>query len=290
LSSANNAIQAARFGLVTLPNDWASDNFSYSTLAYTYTLTGPLNWLSITGGQYNLSSFDPSEYAGNAQTTFIGYSFAQDATQTFPNAGLGAYLQAKAPNGQFRAAGGFQGATNLDGGTITASGIAHGNVLGWGNLQWTPTFNGLGDGIYSLLFYEQPFIPGVSNSSTGISFSASQAFADKWGALLRVNNATGSDIPIRSSVAVGGVRNNPFDRNPADQAGLALGWNRTNREFIGILPGGVRVGEWVSEIYYRYTLVKATNLTPDLQVFWNPALKPSAGVGTVFTLRATLSF
>jgi hypothetical protein len=207
LSSANNAIQAERFGLVTLPSDWASDNFSYSILAYTHTLTVPLNWLSITGGQYNLFSFDPSEFAGNAQTTFISYSFAQDATQTFPNAGLGAYLQAKAPNGQFRAAGGFQGATNLDGGTITASGIAHGNVLGWGNLQWTPTFDGLGDGIYSLLFYEQPFIAGVST-----------------------------------------VR------------------------------------------YYKYTLVKATNLTPDVQVFWNPAQKPSAGVGAVFTLRTTLSF
>src|SRR5262249_19291703 len=105
-SGTNNAIQAERVGLITLPNDWASDNFSWSTITYTHTLPGSLSWLSITGGQYNLFSVDPSEYAGNAQTTFISYSFAQDATQTFPNAGLGAYLQAKAPNGQFRAAGG----------------------------------------------------------------------------------------------------------------------------------------------------------------------------------------
>jgi hypothetical protein len=289
-SNTDNAIQAQRLGLITLANDWAVDNFSYSTLAYTHTLPGALSWLSITAGQYNLFSFDPSEYAGNAQTTFISYSFAQDATQTFPNAGLGAFLQAKAPNGQFRAAGGFQGATNLDGGTITSSGIAPEKVLGWGNLQWTPTFNGLGDGIYSLLVYEAPFIPGVSNSSTGISFSASQAFTSKWGAFLRVNNATGSDISIRTSANIGGVRNNPFDRNPADQAGLAVGWNRTNEEFVGMLPGGVRVGEWVSEIYYKYTLIKAVSLTPDVQVFWNPALKPSAGPGAVLALRTTLSF
>jgi porin len=289
-SGTNTGIQAERLGLITLPNDWASDNFSWSTIAYTHTLPGSLNWLSITGGQYNLFSFDPSEYAGNAQTTFISYSFAQDATQTFPNAGLGAYLQAKAPNGQFRAAGGFQGATDLSGSMITTSGIAHGNVLGWGNLQWTPTINGLGDGIYSLLVYEQPSIPNVSNSSTGISFSASQALTDKWGAFLRVNNATGSDIPIATSVDFGGVRNNPFDRNPLDQAGLAFGWNKTNQDFVGVLPGGVRAGEWVSEIYYRYTLVKALSLTPDAQVFWNPALRPSDGPGAVFTLRATVSF
>ena len=54
-----------------------------------------MNWLSFTVGQYNLFSFDPNTYAGNAQTTFIGYDFAQDATQTFPNAGLGTYLTAK---------------------------------------------------------------------------------------------------------------------------------------------------------------------------------------------------
>jgi hypothetical protein len=289
-SGTNNAIQAKRFGLITLPNDWGSDNFSWSTISYTHALPGALSWLSITGGQYNLFGFDPSEYAGNAQTTFIGYSFAQDVTQAFPNAGLGAYLQAKAPNEQFRAAGGFQGATNLDGGTITASGIAGGKVLGWGNLQWTPTFTGLGDGIYSRLVYEQPLIPMVSSSSTGISFSASQAFTGKWGAFLRVNNATGSDIAIRTSADIGGIRNNPFDRNPEDQVGLALGWNQTNQEFVGILSGGVRVGEWVSEIYYRYTLTKAVSLTPGVQVFWNPALKPSAGPGAVFTLRATVSF
>jgi Carbohydrate-selective porin, OprB family len=289
-SSTNTGIQAERLGLITFPNDWTSDNFSWSTIAYTHTLPGSLNWLSVTGGQYDLFSFDPSQYAGNAQTTFISYSFAQDATQTFPNAGLGAYLQAKAPNGQFRAAGGFQGATNLDGSIITTSDIAHGNILGWGNLQWTPTFNGFGDGIYSLLVYEQPFIQNVSNSSTGISFSASQALTEKWGTFLRVNNATGSDIAVVTSVNGGGVRNDPFGRNPLDQAGLALGWNKTNQNFVGMLPGGVRFGEWVSEVYYRYTLVKALSLTPDVQVFWNPALTPSAEPGAVFTLRATVSF
>jgi len=53
---------------------------------------------------------------------------------------------------------------------------------------------------------------------------------------------------------------------------------------------GAREGEWASEIYYRYTVVKPLSLTPDMQVFWNPALKPSAGPGAVFILRATLSF
>jgi len=92
-NSANTSIQASRLGLITFPNDWTSDNFSWSTVAYTHTLPDSMSWLSITLGQYNLFTFDPNTYAGNAQTTFIGYDFAQDATQTFPNAGLGAISQ-----------------------------------------------------------------------------------------------------------------------------------------------------------------------------------------------------
>jgi hypothetical protein len=111
--------------------------------------------LSVTVGEYNLYDFDPSEYAANAQTHFISYSFAQDATQTFPNAGLGGYVGVKAPNGQFNFAGGVQGATDLNGGKLTTKGFNTGKLVRWGNFQWTPTIPDVGDGIYSLLVYER---------------------------------------------------------------------------------------------------------------------------------------
>src|SRR5262249_14872221 len=122
-SKADSGRQAAELGIITFANDWVRDNFSWSKLAYTHTLPGALNWLSFTCGQYNLFAFDPNSYAGNAQTTFISYSFAQTATQTFPNAGLGAYVQAKGPRGLLAIAGGVQGATDLNGGTLTTDGF-----------------------------------------------------------------------------------------------------------------------------------------------------------------------
>jgi len=290
-SSANTESQAARLGLITFPSNWLSDGYSWYTLAYSHTLPGDMNWLSFTGGQYNLYTFDPSEYAGNAQTGFIGYSFAQDATQTFPNAGLGGYAQAKfGEGGQFQFAGGFQGATDLSGRAISVQGYQNGELLYWGNAQWTPNCPGWGQGIYSLLAYHQPFIPMISDSSTGISFSASQEITEKWGAFLRVNNATGNDLAVRTSIAFGGVRNDPFGHNPGDQAGLGVAWNRTNHNNVGVLPGGVRDGEWTSELYYRYTVFKGMSLTPDVQIFFNPALAPQGGAAAVFTLRSTLSF
>lgn len=280
--------QAAHLHLISFANDWTQDDFYWSTVAYTHTLPGSMNWLSFTVGQYNLFSFDPNEYAANAQTSFISYSFAQDATQTFPNAGFGGYASVKTPDGRFNFAGGVQGGTDLDGGVLTTNGFDHCRLVDWGNAQWTPTVSGLGDGIYSLLIYEQPFVPMVSHSSTGVSLSISQELTDRYGTFLRVNNATGPGIPIRTSYAGGAVWNNPIERNPADQAGLALGWDKTNHQAVGTT--GVRDGEWVAELFYKATIFKGMNLTPDVQMFWNPGLTLNAGPVAVFTLRTTVSF
>jgi len=280
---------AARLGLISFANDWPDDDFAIYTLAYTHTLPAGWSWLSVTVGQYNLFSFDPNQYAANAQNSFISYSFAQDGTETFPYAGFGGYGQVKTPDGQFSFAGGVQGGTDPNGGTLTASGFRHRRLVRWGNAQWTPTIDGLGNGIYSLLLYEQPSVPFVASHSTGISFSASQELTNRYGAFLRINNATGSDLAIRTSYAAGSVWNDPLVRNGNDQLGLAVGWDKTNREALGSLAE-VRSGEWVTEVFYRANIFKGMHITTDVQAFWNPALAPSAGPVAVFTLRTTVSF
>jgi Carbohydrate-selective porin, OprB family len=288
-SKTDTGNQAARLGLITFPNASVSDNFSWDTLAYTHTFPGTINWLSLTLGQYNLFDFDPNEYAGNEQTNFISYPFLQDATATFPNAGLGSYVTAKIGS-QFSFSAGFQGATTLSGRAISQHGFETGKYVPWANLQWTPTFFGYGIGIYSLLIYDQPFIEGVSSHSTGFSVSLSQQLSAEWAGFLRANSANGADTPIRTSIGAGGIRNDPFRINPTDQAGLAIAWNETNHNNVGQLPGGTRGGEWVTELYYNYTVFKWVNVTPDGQVFLNPALDRSRGTSAVFTLRTTLSF
>ena len=295
-SRFNTGDQTARMGLITFPNDWTNDNLSVSTLAYTHTMPGSMSWLSVTAGQYNLFKFDPNAYAANAQTSFIGYSFAQDATQTFPNAGFGGYATASTPDDQFHISGGSQSAANLAGDSLRSDG----RYANWGNFQWTPKIDGLGAGVYSILVYKQPFIHNISSHSTGISFSASQELTEKWGAFVRVNTASGSDLDIRHSIAAGGVMNDPFHRNPTDRVGVALAYDVTNAHAIGVEPNGSfehetlfagpRNHEWVSEVFYNYTVSKAIWITPDAQVFWNPALAPSRDAEAVFTVRTTLFF
>ncbi len=287
-SKQDTATQATRLGLINFANDWTRDNFAWSQVTYEHKLPGNLSWLSFTVGQYNLFTFDPNQYAANAQTSFINYSFAQDATQTFPNAGLGAYGQVKTPDGQFNFAGGVQGATDLNGGRLTTQGFDQGKLVNWGNAQWTPKFEGFGAGIYSLLVYDQPLVPFVSGHSVGTSFSMSQELSEKYGVFLRLNNATGADIPIRRSYAWGGVWNNPIGRNKSDQLGVAAGWNKTNHDLTGY--AGTRDGEWVSEVFYKATIFKGMHITPDVQVFWTPALASKGGPEAVFTVRTTVSF
>ena len=82
--------------------------------------------------------------------------------------------------------------------------------------------------------------------------------------------------------------NNPIRRNRSDQLGFAVGWNKTNHSFTG--NTGVRDGEWVTELFYKATIFKGMHITPDIQVFWDPALAPHASPEAVFTVRTTVTF
>ena len=196
----------------------------------------------------------------------------------------------KTPDSQFALSGGFQGATDLSGRQISADGVRTGKYTYWGNFQWTPTTFSIGKGIYSILYYEQPVVPDAPVSSKGISFSASQEIGDKWGAFVRISNASGAGSPIMSSIAYGGVLNDPFARNPLDQVGLAFAWNKVNYAANGVTSAEARPSELVSEVYYAYTVFKGLQITPDVQLFLHPALAPNTATAAVFTIRSTLFF
>ena len=85
-------------------------------------------WLSATIGQYSFGTWDANQYAGNAQTNFVNYALAQNATQNYVSGDLGAYAEATAPAADLLFAGGFQGATNFDGSTITTRSLAQGKL------------------------------------------------------------------------------------------------------------------------------------------------------------------
>ena len=275
-----------RAGLLTPPADWGANSTDFAQLTYTYTLPGDWNWLSATFGQYSFNLYDVNQYAGNGQANFMNYALAQNATQTYVSADLGAYLQAAAPARNLTFAGGFQGATNLTGSTISPRGLAEGKDAWFLAAQWTPKL--LAGGSYGLLWYAQPALPEEQlSSSRGVSFNAVQNVDAEWGVFLRANAATGTIGAIAASIAWGAIRNDPFAHDPLDQAGLGIAWNKTN---LAAFEEPVRHAEWVVDAYYNYTIFKGLQLSPDIQFYAAPALAPGSGPEAVFTLRVTATF
>ena len=281
-TQATTNSRQARMGLITPPNDWGDDSYQFSQITYTHSFPG--NWLALAVGQYSLGQYDGNQYAGDAQANFINYALAQNATQTYANAGTGTYVQI-APTSALQFAGGVQSATDVFGRSVTINGF-HDGLLAWFmTAQWTPTF--LAGGTYSILYYTQPAVPLQPSASQGVSFSAAQNLTARYGIFIRASNASGEAIPIETSVAFGGIVNDPFGRHRLDQAGLGIAWDKTNKAAVG---SPSREAEWVAELYYSYTVFKPLHLTPDVQVYCNPALAPDTSFAVAFTLRATFNF
>jgi hypothetical protein len=266
---ANTGSRQASMGMITPPNDWSANSYQYAQITYTYNFPG--NWLAVAVGQYSFAQYDSNEYAGDAQTNFINYALAQNATQTYANAGTGAYVQVT-PNSHLQFAGGAQNATDITGQALTANGWHDGQIASFLTAQWTPAF--LAGGSYGVIVYHQPSVPLQPGASQGVSFSAAQNLTAKYGVFVRVNNASGEAIPIETSVAFGGVANDPFGRDRLDQAGIGLAWNKANQAALGSPP---RRSEFVAELYYNFRVFKGWHITPDVQVYANPVLAPDHG-------------
>ena len=69
--------------------------------------------------------------------------------------------------------------------------------------------------------------------------------------------------------------------------GLGIFWDKTNLKAVA---QPARNEEWGAELYYSCTIFKGLRLTPDVQLYFDPALKPGAGPSAIFTIRITALF
>jgi carbohydrate-selective porin OprB len=110
----------------------------------------------------------------------------------------------------------------------------------------------------------------------------------KLGLFLRANTASGNAISVSSSVSGGAVFNDPLGRARFDRIGVALAWNQMNTAFhAGTF---VRPSETMAELYWSWSLFRRILLTPDIQIYLQPALAPTDYVAAVISLRITQLF
>lgn len=260
-------------GVAVPINDYPENSNSFDRFSATYAL----DRLSLTIGQFPIYAFDGGRYNSNQQINFNNYSLAQDATQLYPVAGLGAYLTFT-PTDMWSFAVGAQDATNLSGHTITTSGFDQKKVNGFAYASYKPKY-----GQYNLLVYYQPSVDAQPEDTWGWSFNALRNFG-KIGVFMAANGTTARLQNVQQSYAVGTVYNNPFGRNTSDQIGLAYALNKLNTEMTE------RSVESVFEIYYDFSITKYFVLTPDFQFYLNPGNDDSKRIAAAATLRVTASF
>lgn len=279
-SAETGATLGTRLGMLSPPSNTATDTNIVETLTYTQVLPG--DRVQVTAGQFDLNGFDNNRYANDEQTGFINNTLSWNASSTYSQAGLGAYVQVTPVPGLALAAGG-QNAGNVSGTSVELGSVGTGPWAWFAYAQWTPHFAGLGSAQYSLLYYEQPSVPAQPGRTTGWSLNMVQDLDDTWGLFARVNASTGSVAEIERSVALGVVANDPLGRDPDDQAGIGLAWNRTN---AAAFPGQeLRGSETALEAYWNLTVGQAFQVGPDIQVVFDPARDPGSGPRAVVALR-----
>ena len=138
------------------------------------------------------------------------------------------------------------------------------------------------------MVYNQPWVKEQQQTTNGWSLNLSQDFGEKLSLFARINGVSGNIADFKNSYVIGGVYNNPLDRNPLDQIGLAAAYNKINKKAAG--TDTKHDYETVLEAYWAWGISKWMTLTPDIQFYINPALNTKSDYASVYTLRATVFF
>lgn len=274
-------------GVVNDINDYNNNAYYFDQLSYTHQFPGVLSPLSVTIGQFPMYNFDGSAYDANQQINFVNFALSQNASSTYPTASLGGYVTL-APNDEWSFSVGMQDANNVSGSQIETSTFHRKQYTSFVSVSYTPTIEGMGEGQYSIMLYNQPWTIDQPETSNGWSINLSQALNDKLTIFGRINGSTGDVAAISQSYVLGGVVNNPFNRNALDQFGFATAINKVNKNVNG---ANSRPVETVLEGYYSVGVSNFLILTPDVQFYINPAQnEDNKHNATVVSMRATLMF
>lgn len=278
---------ALNSGFVTPINDYPGKQNEFSELYYTYQLGGKWNWLTLGLGQFPIYNFDGTAYDANQQVNFLNDSLAQNASASYTQAGVGVYAQI-APNSDWAFVFGGQDATNVDAISVRVNNLNEEHYTTFGYVAYTPKIFGVGDSEISVLVYNQPGVTEQPETTNGWSVNLSQDIGKKFSVFARINEVSGSVEEVRQSWVLGGVYNNPLNRNPLDQIGLAYAYNKLDEAAVG--EPLAHKAEQIVEAYWAWGIGDMLTITPDVQLYINPALNQKSDYGFATSLRATVFF
>ena len=274
-------------GFVTPINDYDDKTNEFNELYYTFQFGGKWIRLTVGVGQFPIYNFDGTDYDANQQVNFLNEALAQNASASYTQAGIGMYMQFN-PNDDWTLAFGGQDGTNIDAQSVRFNNLGEEHYTTFGYVGYTPTIKGVGDAEISILVYNQPWVKEQMQTTNGWSLNLSQDIGEKLSLFARINETSGDMEEIRQSWVFGGVYNNPFGRNELDQIGLAYAYNKLDEKAVGEKLN--HKAEQVVEAYWSFGIGDMLTITPDVQLYINPALNQKSDYGFATSLRATVFF
>lgn len=270
-------------GIISDINDFNDKTDKCSNL--TFTQTFPREYVSLTFGQYNLYDFDGTRYDNDQFSGFINYALSQNASATYSSGSMGAYVSVS-PTASIQIQFGFQDAYNITGNGLDLYNLTKNRYNFFGNIAWKPSSR-LGEGHYSALIYGTRKVPQQPSQTTGWSFNIGQEFGKKLYLFGRCNGSSGSALPISRSYVLGAASANPFCRNNQDLFGIACAINKTNQRVVKQFK--VHKYETVIETFATIGFGPYLSITPDFQMYLNPAINANKHSARIFGIRANLS-
>ena len=237
--------------------------------------------ISLRLGTINQKHFYDLHRFKSQKRFFLSTPLSDSPTIAFPQNGLGAKIRVSPlewlhvtagigdANGE-RRVGGFDTFFG-DGEFFTALDVAV-----------TPTFEGLGDGRYSVTIWNTDARTDAGTPS-GHGFSAliEQEIAEGVAPFARYGYGDGANLPIEHFAALGVGIEGPFGAVD-DVAGVGASWGRP--------PGADPRDQWGLEVFYRFQLTPVIEVTPGVQLIVDPSFNPDEDVVGVFELRIGLVF
>ena len=154
------------------------------------------------------------------------------------------------------------------------------------DIHWTPAkdqlfFNNLHVSLYQIDSRDE----AGTNDGYGVALSATGALQNKFLPFIRGGWSKDGGSLLEASLSVGvGYQNQSI--SGAGLFGAGLNWGRPNDDTFGVDLDD----QYTAEVFYRWQVLRGLQVTPSVQLLWDPALNPDEDFISVLGIRARLIF
>jgi len=149
---------------------------------------------------------------------------------------------------------------------------------------YTPTIQGWGKGRYEVNFshIERTERFGGSGPSSSVwLFSFQQEFSQKLAGFFRFGTGDGRRTPVQQALSTGIVFTRPLGYNN-DRLGIGFMWQDPS--------DSTRRDDYGMEMFWRLQMTQNIEVTPDVQLYFDPSRSPNRDIEAAFGFRLGVSF